>query len=66
MVSTHLPLCEPEFAVAPSLGDNALVLLERAAHDARCDGNVAVVAVWVVSHLVLAIQLLQQGLWAMA
>lgn len=45
MVSTHLPLCEPEFAVAPSLGDNALVLLERAAHDARCYGNVAVVAV---------------------
>ena len=41
---THLPLGEAEFALAPSLSSNALVLLERAAHDARCDGDVAVVA----------------------
>lgn len=45
IILTHLPLGEAEFALAPSLGSDALVLLERAAHDARCDGNVAVVAV---------------------
>jgi hypothetical protein len=44
-LSTHLPLGEPELALAPALGDDALVLLQRAAHDARCDCDVAVVAV---------------------
>lgn len=42
---SYLPLCESEFTVAPSLGSDALVFLERATHDARCDGDVAVVAV---------------------
>jgi hypothetical protein len=44
-LSTHLPLGEPELAHATALGNDALVLLERAAHDARGDRNVAVVAV---------------------
>jgi hypothetical protein len=43
-VCTHLPLGEPELALAPSLGSDALVFLERAADDARGDGDVAVVA----------------------
>jgi hypothetical protein len=45
IVVTHLPLGETELALASSLSSNALVLLQRAAHDARCDGDVAVVAV---------------------
>jgi hypothetical protein len=44
-LSTHLPLGEPELALAAALGNDALLLLERAAHDARGDRNVAVVAV---------------------
>ena len=44
-LSTHLPLGEPELALAAALGNDALLLLERAANDARGDRNVAVVAV---------------------
>lgn len=47
--STHLPLGEPELALTPSLGSDPLVLLERAAHDAGCDRDVAVVAVQTVN-----------------
>jgi hypothetical protein len=42
---THLPLGKPELALASSLSDDALVFLQRATHDARCDCDVAVVAV---------------------
>jgi hypothetical protein len=45
LVITHLPLGETKLALAPSLGSDALVFLQRAAHDARCDGDVTVVAV---------------------
>lgn len=41
---THLPLSETELALASSLSNNALIFLEGSADDARCDGNVAVVA----------------------
>lgn len=44
-LSTHLPLGEPELALAPALSSDALVLLEGSADDARCDRDVAVVAV---------------------
>lgn len=44
-ITTHLPLGEPELALTPPLRSDALVLLERAAYDARCDRNVAVVPV---------------------
>ena len=42
---THRPLREPQVGLAPSLGEDALVLLQAAAHGARGDGEVAVVAV---------------------
>lgn len=45
MTSTHLPLGEPQFALAPLLSGNALLLFQRATHDARCDRDVTVVAV---------------------
>jgi len=43
-VQTHLPFGKSQFALTPPLGNDALLLLERAAHDTRCDGDVAVVA----------------------
>jgi hypothetical protein len=44
-LQTHLPLGEPELALATALGENALVFLEGSADDARCDRDVTVVAV---------------------
>lgn len=43
--STHLPLGEPQVHLSSALSLQSLVLLQRAADDARSDGDVAVVAV---------------------
>lgn len=44
-IFTHLPLGKPELALAPSFGGDALVFLQGASDDARCDRKVAVVTV---------------------
>ena len=41
---THLPLGEPQLGLATPLSNESLVILEGATHDARGDGQVAVVA----------------------
>jgi len=41
---SYLPLCESKVHLSSSLGDQSLVLLERSAHNAGCDREVAVVA----------------------
>ena len=45
----YLPLGEPQLHLAPPLRSNPFVILERAAHDARSDREVAVVAIAIVS-----------------
>ena len=52
---THRPLRELQVGLAPSLGEDALVLLQASAHGARGDGEVAVVAVVCVCVFGLAI-----------
>lgn len=42
---SHLPLGEPELSLAAALSDDALVLLQAAAHRTGRDGQVAVVAI---------------------
>lgn len=42
---THAPLCESQVHFASLLGQYALVVLERSAHDSRCYCEVAIVAV---------------------
>lgn len=42
---TNRPLGKPEVHLSSLLGSQPLVLLERATDNARCDGEVAVVAV---------------------
>lgn len=49
MLCTYFPLGEPDLALAPTLSNDSLLLLERAAHDAGCDRNVAVVTVQIIS-----------------
>lgn len=41
---THLPLGEPQLGLATPLSNESLVILKGATHDARSDGQVAVVA----------------------
>lgn len=43
-IASHLPLGETEIHLSTTLGNESLVLLQAAAHDARGDGEVAVVA----------------------
>lgn len=43
--STHLPLGKPQVHLSSALGLQSLLLFQRAADDARSDGDVAVVAV---------------------
>lgn len=41
----YLPLCEPQVHLSSPLGLQSLIILQRAAHNTRGDGQVAVVAV---------------------
>lgn len=42
---TYRPLCESQLLLAPALGQKSLIILQAAAHNARGDREVAVVAV---------------------
>lgn len=43
VAQTHLPLGKSKFLVSSALGRQSLVVLQASAHDAACDGQVAVV-----------------------
>jgi hypothetical protein len=46
---TYRPLCKPQLRLSTALSNDTFFILKGTAHDARCDGEVAVVALPTIS-----------------